>query len=105
MDIVSRVISTLVEGEARTFDHAIFEVVLNEVGSTLSIEAIDFAGELQTLGTITTNGATGVKRIFIIPLTPIAVSHIFFKITLSGNIDEFNSCVVVSKSSSAVVLR
>jgi len=104
MDIVSRVTSALVEGEARTFDHAIFEVVLNSLGSTLSIEAIDLTGELQTLGTITTTGDVGIKRIFIITLNPV-ISHLFFKIVNSENIDEFNSCLVTSKSSSAVVLR
>jgi len=104
MIIRSRIVPTILEGNARIFDKAIFSVELLSIGSVLSIRGMKTDNTEVELGTITTSGALATKRTFTIDLDPEPMIYLFFKIISIEDLVSLDSCIVISKSGSAVML-
>ncbi len=104
MTIESGHIVSVLEGSARIYDKAIFCVVLNTIGSVLSVRGMTEDNVETELGTVTTDGSTDINQIFILDLSLTAVTCVWYKIVNSDYIDDIHSVTMISRTGAPVLL-
>ena len=104
MQIESRHMVSVLEGDARLLDKVIFCVVMNAVGSVLSIRGMDANNADVELGTITTSGTLFISKTFTVDLEKIPVTCVWYKITSCQHIVDLCSATIVSKTGAPIIL-
>jgi len=103
MEITSGLVTTIVNGEARIFDKAVFIYSSSGNTATIKIEGLRFSGDIVQLGTASLTTSTELKSV-VIDLIPIPIVAIRFKLTNTEKITKIKSCSVISKSQASVTL-